>query len=276
MTPRNALDHAFSEARRAGHGVLIPYLTGGFPDPTEFVALALAVLEAGADVLEIGIPFSDPLLDGVSIQRSQQVALEAGVTPRDCLRYVGEIHAASPKPLLFMGAYNPIFAYGIEAFCRDAAGAGVSGLIVPDLPFEEQGELRQAAETVGLHLIQMVAPTSTDDRLRRVCAVASGFLYCISVAGVTGAREEVAERARPLVERVRRTTSVPVAVGFGIAGPEQARAVTAVADGAIVGAALINTLHAAAPANRREAATAFVAGLAQAVRGRLPARDRSA
>lgn len=249
----------------------MPYLTVGFPDPEEFVDLALAVLEAGADGLEIGIPFSDPLLDGPAIQRAQQAALDAGITPRDCLRFVREIHSRNSKPLLFMGAYNPILAYGQEEFCRDASDAGASGLIVPDLPFDEQESLRAVAFRHNLHVIQMIAPTSTDDRLQRVCELASGFVYCISVAGVTGTREGVAELARPLVKRIKACTDVPVAVGFGISGPEQARDVTAIADGAIVGTALTNALRVAAPTNQQQAAIDLIASLAAAVHEPVPA-----
>jgi tryptophan synthase alpha chain len=260
--PRNALDAAFAAARANGRAVLIPYLTAGYPRPEEYVDLALAVLDAGADALEIGIPFSDPLLDGPSIQRSQQVALEFGVTPVQCLEYARQIHARSDKPLLFMGAYNPVLAYGVRRFCADAAEAGVSALIAPDLPFEEQGELLAAAREAGLHLIQLVAPTSTPERLRRACTMASGFVYCISVSGVTGARANVAITARPLVERVRLVTDVPVAVGFGIGNPETTREVAAFADGVIVGSALIDVV--AAPGDAREAAAAFIRGLTEA------------
>lgn len=242
--------------------MLVPYVTGGFPDPTGYVDLAVAILEAGADALEVGIPFSDPLLDGPSIQRSQQQALEAGVTPAGCLAYAREIHARTQKPLLFMGAYNPVLAYGVSKFCAASAQAGVSALIIPDLPFEEQAELRAAAHGAGLHVIQLVAPTSTPDRLHRACEVATGFVYCISVSGVTGARRNVAITARPLVERVRQVTGIPVAVGFGIANAETAREVATFADGVIVGSALIDLL--AAPEDARGAGVDFIRELAEA------------
>lgn len=262
---RNELDAAFERARATGRSVLIPYLTGGFPEPDRFVELAVRVLEAGADALEIGIPFSDPLLDGPAIQRSQAGALEAGVRPADCLRFAAEIRGRVAKPLLFMGAYNPVLALGLERFCRESAEAGVSGLIVPDLPYEEQEELRQLALRHNLHLIQMVAPTSTPERVRKVCGAASGFVYCISVAGVTGARGDVAGTAAPLVERVRGCTDAPVAVGFGISGPESAARVAEFADGVIVGSALVNVL-AEAPTDEREArATKLVADLRRAL-----------
>ncbi|HLJ68378.1 MAG TPA: tryptophan synthase subunit alpha [Chloroflexota bacterium] len=263
---RNELDALFVRSRTEERAALIPYLTGGFPEPAAFVDLAVAVLRAGADALEIGIPFSDPLLDGPVIQRSQHNALEAGVTPADCLRFAAEVRARIDRPLLFMGAYNPIHAYGLAAFCRAASDAGVSGLIVPDLPVEEADELIAVARACKLHVIQLVAPTSTDERIRRICAAASGFIYCISVAGVTGARGDVTTTARPLIERVRATTDLPVAVGFGVAGPEQARAIGTFADGIIVGSALIDAIAQSAPASRESAAATFVADLGRAVR----------
>lgn len=261
--PRNALDAAFAAARARNRSALVPYLTAGFPQPAGYVELAVATLEAGADALEIGIPFSDPLLDGPSIQRSQQQALEAGVTPARCLEYAGAIHARSEKPLVFMGAYNPILAYGVASFCRRASEVGVTGLIVPDVPFEEQEDLLAATGEAGLHLIQLVAPTSTQGRLERACALASGFVYCISVSGVTGARAGVAATARPLVERVQSMTTVPVALGFGIGSAASAREAARFADGVIVGAALIDRV--AAPGNARQAAIEFVRELAGAL-----------
>lgn len=265
MTVRNGLDEAFERARKERRAALIPYVIGGHPSAAAFVDLGVAVLEAGADAMEIGVPFSDPLLDGPAIQQAQQLALKSGVTPEDCLRFAHEIHARNPKALLFMGAYNPILAYGVWRFCRDAARAGVSGLIVPDVPFEEQEELRAQATEGGLHVIQLVAPTSPAQRLRRVCAASSGFVYCISVAGVTGERASVAASARPLVKSVRGCTDVPVAVGFGIAGPEQARQVAAFADGVIVGSALINAIARAPEGEQIDAAAGFVSQLRRAL-----------
>ncbi|MGI8826163.1 MAG: tryptophan synthase subunit alpha [Chloroflexota bacterium] len=257
----NRLDESFVRARREGRGVLIPYLTAGYPRVESFVDLAVAILEAGADALEIGIPFSDPLLDGPSIQRSQQQALDQGVTPGDCLQFAAELRNRSDKPLLFMGAYNPLLAHGLGAFCGAASSSGITALIVPDLPVEEQIELRNVCGAHGLHVIQLVAPTSTDDRLSRVCSLASGFVYCISITGVTGARSSVTATARPLVERVRACTTIPVAVGFGIAEPDQARAVAEFADGVIVGSALINTIANASPDDCIDAVQTFIGGL---------------
>jgi tryptophan synthase alpha chain len=267
LTVVNRLDRTFERTRAEGRAALIPYITAGFPSRESFVDVAVAALDAGADALEIGIPFSDPLLDGVSVQGSQQRALDCGTTPADCLEFARELHTRSGKPLLFMGAYNPILSYGPDRFARDAAAVGASGLIVPDVPLEEQGELIAAAEEHGLHLIQLLAPTSTDERLERVCGHASGFIYCISVAGVTGARASVTATARPLVERVRSRTDVPVAVGFGISGPEGARAVAEFADGVIVGARVIDVIREAPEDRRADDLAAFVRSLRDALEG---------
>jgi tryptophan synthase alpha chain len=262
----NALDQAFSRCRAESRAALIPYLTAGFPDRDRFVELTLATLEAGADAFEIGIPFSDPLLDGVAIQYAQQQALEAGVTPELCLAFAREIHASSDKPLLFMTAFNPLLAFGLDGFCREAAAAGITGLIVPDLPLEEQDELLDLARRRSIHLIQMLAPTSTDERVQQVARFATGFVYCISVAGVTGTRASVAETARPLVERVRATGSdIPVAVGFGISGPESAREVAEFADGVAVGSRFVNLLRDTSPGEHKDALRAFVTDMRAAL-----------
>jgi tryptophan synthase alpha chain len=264
MNVHNGLDDLFATTRAAGRAALIPYLTAGSPDPQQYVDIAVAILDAGADALEIGVPFSDPLLDGPAIQRSQQRALEAGVTPQDCMQFAREISDRTGKPLLFFGAYNPIVAFGVPEFCRAAAASGVSGLIVPDLPLEESGELRAAAADVGMHIIQLVAPTSRDERVAAVTQVASGFVYCISVSGVTGARSGVADLARPLVARLKQHTRVPIAVGFGIASPEDARAVAQFADGVVVGSALVSRV-AEADGNALSAAVEFVSSLRDAL-----------
>jgi tryptophan synthase alpha chain len=268
MSVQNELDLSFAAAQREGRAVLLPYLTAGYPDPAQFVNLAEAALESGADAFEIGIPFSDPLLDGPAIQRSQQQALDAGVRPEDCLRYAAEIRTRIDKPLLFMGAYNPILAYGPDRFSRDAAAAGVSALIIPDLPFEEQDELRDATKACNLHLIQLVAPTSTPERLRRVCAAATGFVYCISVAGVTGERSDVTEQARPLVEAVRQCSNVPVVVGFGISGREQAQRIVEFADGVAIGSAFVNLVARATENERLAIVRDFISDMRRALEAR--------
>lgn len=266
MPVHNALDEAFAIARREGRAALLPYLTGGMPDPDRFVDVAVAILEAGGDALEIGIPFSDPLLDGPVIQSTQQRALDAGITPARCLDFAAAINARAAQPLIFMTAYNPVLAYGLERFCRDARAAGIVGLIVTDVPLEEQAELRGAAGANQIHLIAFATPTSTPERLQALAGAASGFVYGASVAGVTGARDSVVATAEPMVRAVREVTDVPIAVGFGIAGPRQAAEVAAFADGVAVGTALVRLLDETPPEDRIEAAQRFIRELRDAAR----------
>jgi tryptophan synthase alpha chain len=246
---------------------LIPYITAGYPDVETTVELALALAGAGADLLELGIPFSDPLADGVTIQRASFAALQAGVTPRVCLEIAGRIRERSDIPLLFMGYYNPFLRFGLEAFAADSALAGIDGLIVPDLPPEEAAELRAALGAHGLDLIHMLAPTSTDDRIGLVARAARGFVYCTSLAGVTGARAELPTSLPAFLERVRRQTDVPLCVGFGISRPEHVRALVGIADGAIVGSALVGLIERLAPAERVGGAATFLGELRRAADG---------
>lgn len=243
MTPHSGLARiadAFARARRAGRAALMPYLTLGYPDR----AASLQAVEAVArysDLLELGVPFSDPIADGPTIQRSTQRALEAGMTVRDCLALVGELRARGVEtPALLMGYYNPILAYGQEAFVRDAQAAGVDGLIVPDLPPEEAAELEALAAAAGLAHIFFLAPTGDAARVQAVLARATGFIYMVSLTGVTGARNTLRSGLEAFVRQVQAQTETPVAVGFGISSAEQARAVGAYADGVIVGSALID------------------------------------
>jgi tryptophan synthase alpha chain len=197
----------------------------------------------GADLIELGIPFSDPLADGATVQRASHAALEAGVTVTKCLSVAAEARRSNEVPLLFMSYYNPIHRYGLERFAADAAAAGVDGLIVPDLPPEEARDIKAACDDAGIDLIFLLAPTSTDERVRRVVEVASGFIYCVSLVGVTGARSDIGTSAQELVERVRNYTDLPLVVGFGIGRPEQVAQVTSFADGAVVGSALVNLME---------------------------------
>ena len=251
----------FAEVRAAGRLALIPYVTVGYPDVATTVELVAGLVAAGADLVELGVPFSDPVADGATIQRASHAALEAGVTPRLCLRVAAEIRARVDVPLILMGYYNPILRYGPAAFCRDAAAAGVDGLIVPDLPPEEAGELRAAADASGLDVIFLLAPSATEERMAKVCRSASGFVYCVSLAGVTGARAALAGDIAALTARVRRHTDLPLAVGFGISRPEHVAALVGIADGAIVGSAIIDRLESAPPAERVDRVAGYVATL---------------
>lgn len=255
---------AFREALGTRRAALMPYFTLGYPDRET----SLRVIEAIApysDLLELGVPFSDPLADGPTVQHSTQEALAQGTTTTDCLQMVRTLRDRGVRrPFLLMGYYNPILAYGEAAYVRDAAEAGADGFIVPDLPFEEGQPLDKLAEEAGLVLVQMIARTSQVERVRTLARQARGFLYLVSLTGVTGARRTVASGLAQFVDSVRGQTETPLAVGFGIGTPQQAAEVAAVADGIIVGSALINAVD-AAPGNEAQAAAAFVRSLQEAL-----------
>ena len=229
------------ERRRTG---LLPYIMAGYPSLEVTEELVPALVKAGADGIEIGVPFSDPLADGATIQAAGFHALQQGVTLRDCVSLVQRLRSRIPEtPLILMGYYNPILNLGLERFCQEAGSATVDGLIVPDLPMEEAGPLSDQSSAHGIHLIPLLAPTSTEERIEMVCAAASGFVYCVSVTGVTGARDYLGSQVPSLVERVRRHTSLPVAVGFGISTREHLVEVGKVADAVAVGSALMRIIQ---------------------------------
>jgi tryptophan synthase alpha chain len=238
---RERLLGAFSRGRTA----LIPYLTAGYPSLEGAREVARAYLEAGTDVLEIGVPFSDPLADGPTIQDTTARALENGADMDYCLGLAGEFSGRAPVVLLVY--YNLIFARGVERFVREAAGAGVSGVVVPDLPVDEAGELARAVEKGGMAFCPLAAPTSTDERLEKIGSLASGFVYCVSVAGVTGVREKLPPGAVELLRRVRARVSAPVALGFGIGSAEAAREAAGEADGIIIGSRLMQLVGEGGP-----------------------------
>jgi tryptophan synthase alpha chain len=236
---------AFAAARGQNRAALMPYLTLGYPDPAQSMSVVKAVARAGADLIELGVPFSDPLADGPTIQRSTQVALEHGATTARCLEMAAALRQDGvSQPCLLMGYTNPLLAYGIERYCADAARAGADGLIVPDLPLEEAGHLEDTCRARGLALVYLAPPTSDAQRLRVLAAHSSGFLYLVSLTGVTGARRELPSELDGFVRRARAAAgSLPLAVGFGISTPEQAGAVGRIADGVIVGSALIDAMR---------------------------------
>ena len=223
---------------------LMPFHTAGFPTLPVSREIIRSLVDAGADLIEIGVPFSDPLADGTAVQGTGQIALENGTTPADCIQLVRDLRTDGVTvPLLLMGYYNPILKYGIDRWVTNCAAAGVDGFIVPDLPVEESEPLRTACQQHGLDLIFMVAPTSTESRLQTVGEKGSGFIYCVSVTGVTGARANLASDLGDYISRIRSHTDLPLAVGFGISKPEHVKSVGEIADGAIVGAALIGALN---------------------------------
>jgi tryptophan synthase alpha chain len=222
------------------------FLTAGYPDPQATVDLILGFEENGVDIVELGMPFSDPLADGPTIQHSSNVAIENGITMGKILDIVKQVREKSDIPIILMGYINPVLRYGVEKFCREAAKVGVDGLIIPDIPIEESGILTKQAATHELPMIYLVAPNTSDERMQKIDQQSQGFVYCVSVTGVTGAREgdEVAASVQRFIDRVQaNVTRNPKMVGFGIKSHEDAQRIAAEMDGFIVGSALIDTIR---------------------------------
>lgn len=274
------LDACFSRLRAEGRAGLVAFATAGDPNPELSEEILLALPQAGADVLELGMPFTDPMADGPSIERAGGRALAAGQTMARTLAMVSALRRTNDEvPVVLMGYFNPVLAYGPDRFSRDAADAGVDGVIVVDLPPEEEAELAAPARAAGVDVVRLVAPTSTDARMDALLERASGFVYYVSVRGITGTRTaDMAEVARN-VARIRARTDLPVAVGFGIRTPGQAAEIARLADAAVVGSAIVEKIEnglddGGRPAGDVAAAvTGFVADLARAVRR---ARDGTA
>jgi tryptophan synthase alpha chain len=228
---------------KPGYKALIAYITAGYPDQKATVKIARALAEGGCDIIELGIPFSDPLADGATIQKASYHALKQGITPDACLDIAAKIRQKIDTPLVFMTYYNPVLNYGLKEFCRQCTQAGVNGLIVPDLPPEEGLELETITRKAGLDLIYLLAPTSTESRINVVASSSRGFIYLVSLTGVTGARDTLSPELAGFVERVREKTSLPLCVGFGISTPAQAKQAAALADGVIIGSRLINLIE---------------------------------
>jgi tryptophan synthase alpha chain len=267
------IEARFAALRREGRAGLVTYLTAGDPDPDTSARLFAGLAPAGADLIEIGMPFSDPMADGPVIQEAGQRALSQGMTLRRTLALVRELRRADDTtPIVLMGYYNPIYRYGAEIFAHDAVAVGVDGVIVVDLPPEEDAELIRPAHTVGLDFVRLATPTSDDHRLPRIVEHASGFIYYVAIAGITGTRSADSASVAAAVTRLRRYTRLPVAVGFGIRSPEQAAEVARAADAAVVGSSLVQRLalnlnpdNSAKP-GLVEAVLADVLALAQGVR----------
>jgi len=236
MTGIERIQQAFGQ----GHPAFMPYSVLGYPNRQASLDVVKSLVEAGADLLELGVPFSDPLADGPTIQAATQKSLENGTTLRDCLAMTSELRRQGcDTPAVIMGYINPMLAYGLEQFVADAVAAGVDGFIVPDLPPEEAEELEALCDQHQLALIYLLAPTSTPERIKLVAEKSKGFIYLVSLTGVTGARNEMAPGLAQFVARVRDVTSLPLAVGFGIGNGKQAQMVGQLADGVIVGSALV-------------------------------------
>ncbi len=234
---------AFENAKSEGRIALVPYVTVGFPELGFTTEIVRSVVEAGADVVELGVPFSDPLGDGSTIQASGHRALENGVTPDTCIEAVKDIRDAGiDVPIVFMGYYNTIFNMGLDKYCSRIADAGADGIIAADLPAAEAGPLQDSCDKAGVALIPLITLTSTEYSIEHACKRAAGFIYCVSVLGVTGARATMSSQVEGLANHVRQITDLPVAIGFGISTADHVAEVARFSDGAIVGSALINAL----------------------------------
>ncbi|MEA2917152.1 MAG: tryptophan synthase alpha chain [Bradyrhizobium sp.] len=278
MTTR--IDTRFAELKREGRSAFITFLMAGDPDLGTSLAIIKALPKAGADVIEIGMPFTDPMADGPAIQASGLRALKAGTTLKKTLALVREFRADDDAtPIVLMGYYNPIYVYGVEKFLVDAKSAGVDGLIIVDLPPEEDAELCLPAMQAGLNFIRLATPTTDDKRLPAVLANTSGFVYYVSITGITGSTSADAVAVDKAVARIKRHTRLPVCVGFGIRTPEAARAIAQSSDGAVVGTALVDALCGSLDAEGRataktvDAVAGLVASLAQGVRGAKQAAE---
>ena len=236
------IEEKFAELRSKDEKALICFVTAGDPGIRATRDIVFEMERAGADLIELGIPFSDPMADGPTIQESSERALKAGTTPRGVIKLVADIRKKSEIPIVLFGYYNPVFVYGVEKFARDAARAGADGVLVVDLPPEESGELGAALKKHGLDAVFTLTPTSDGERIEKVVKVASGFLYYVSVTGVTGARGSVGKKIKGAVGRVRKKSSLPIGVGFGISTPLQVKDVCSYADGVIVGSAIVNII----------------------------------
>ena len=233
------IDRVFKRLKARGEGALIPFITAGDPDLATTRALALEMAARGADLLELGIPFSDPLADGPIIQAASNRALRMGVHLKEVLQVAGALRRETEIPLILMGYYNPILQYGLERTVQEAAALGVDGFIIPDLPPEEAGPWRLAAAKAGVAAIFLAAPTSGDERIHRIGRLTRGFLYYVSVTGITGARRELPPELIAALREVRSLVKCPLAVGFGISSPEQVARLATYVDGVVVGSAIV-------------------------------------
>lgn len=272
------IDRRFGELSSQGRAALIAFVMAGDPDPATCLAILKALPRAGADVIELGMPFTDPMADGPSIQAAGLRALKAGTTLASTLEMIAEFRRSdSSTPIVLMGYYNPIYVYGTAAFLRDAKAAGADGLIAVDVPPEEDVELCLPALAAGMNFIRLATPTTDDARLPAVLANTSGFVYYVSITGITGAAAPDAAKVASAVARIKRHTTLPVAVGFGVKNAQAAKAIAASADGVVIGSALVDALRASLDAAGKptektvQAVTDLVANIAQGVRLATPA-----
>lgn len=239
----NRITEKFAQLQANNQKALITFLTAGDPDLTKTAELVLTMEKNGSDIIELGIPYSDPLADGPVIQAASQRALKAGTTLNKIFEMVVGLRAKTQVPLVLMTYINPIIQFGIQKFAERASEAGIDGLIIPDLPLEEAGLLGDLTARTGIVVIPMLAPTSTDSRIAKIAQEARGFIYCVSLTGVTGVREQANQNIKPFIDKVRTFTDKPLAIGFGISNPEQAKKMSDFADGVIVGSALVKIIE---------------------------------
>lgn len=239
----NRIDQKFQELRHQGASAFMPYLCAGDPTPELTSKLLLTLEAAGADLIELGVPFSDPIADGPTIQRASERALAHSISLQQILDIVKSLRAQTDIPIALMGYYNPIFRMGEEVFCKAAQEAGVDGVIVPDLPPEQAQPLLEVAPKYNLATIFLVAPTSPPERMQLIASVSTGFIYCVSVTGVTGARAMLSDEIAPMITELRKHTDKPISVGFGVSTPDQAKQVADIADGVVVGSAIIDVIE---------------------------------
>ena len=258
----------FNELGAKGEKALIAFITAGDPDLAATEACILEMEKGGADIIELGVPFSDPMADGPTIQKSSERALAAGTTLPKILAMVKSVRRQSHVPIVLMGYFNPVFLYGLGKFAVEAADAGVDGVLLVDLPPEEAGEFKIAASSAGLDLISLLTPTSDDQRIEKAAGLGSGFIYYVSVTGVTGARASVADSLFEKVAEIRKRIALPVAVGFGISDPAQAGSVARVADGVVVGSAIVKLFETYRGEELRKRLRAFIAELKAGIRGK--------
>ena len=262
----------FEELRNEGDGALVAFVVAGHPDVERSSRILLAIADAGADVIELGIPFSDPLADGPVIQAASQAALSKDVTPAQVLEMAASLRRVRDLPIVIMTCYNPIVQLGIETFARNSGAAGVDGVIVTDLPPEEAAEGIGVATRHQVDTIFLLAPTSPPDRVKKIVDLATGFVYCVSRMGVTGARAELPADLKDFVGRIRARTQKPVAVGFGVSRPEHVAEVCGLADGAVVGSAVVSLIdRELSSAGLEQSVAGFVKELKAATKGKRPA-----
>jgi tryptophan synthase alpha chain len=268
MTKRTGrIERKFREVRARGDVALIPFVVAGDPDLERTAALVLEIERRGGDLIELGVPFSDPMADGPVNQRALARGLKSGASLTAILALVSELRKQTEVPLILFGYFNPILHYGCERLCADAASAGLDGLLVVDLPPEEAAELARPARKAGLDLIYLLAPTTAIERSRRIARAANGFLYYVSITGVTGVRAELAADLESRVRELRGVTDLPIGVGFGVSTPEQARAIASYADAVVVGSAYSNLIETHGKSPDLVAAVGdFTAALKQAIR----------